>query len=104
MNQNPSCVVHSGRIFPAINWSEAEKAARAQANRQSYLLCYPIFEQLRPNLIDDHYNWFIAVHPHITDYSLHADDLACAKQALQIFPDTNCHMFRLNETGACYQL
>ncbi|MBC7881519.1 MAG: hypothetical protein H7Y37_09310 [Anaerolineae bacterium] len=104
MTQNPSRAAIRGRIFPEVNWSNAENTARAEANRQSYVLCYPIFEKLRPKLIEDHDDWFVAVHPHSTDYSFDIDGLACAKHALQIFPDANFHMFRLNETGACYYL
>ena len=62
-----------GRIFPERTISPEEKAKR-QAELEAFRQrCRPIFERLRPELIKDHYNWFIVIEPESEDYFLDRD-------------------------------
>lgn len=104
MTQTPSSTDRRGRIFPNVNWSEEETLRRAAEMKQLRDRCYPIFEEVRPTLMHQHYNWFIAIEPESGEYFIEPDDLTCSKKLLQKYPNATFYMFRLNETGSCYKI
>jgi hypothetical protein len=63
--------------------------------------CYQIFEQLRPELIENHYNWFIIIEPESGDYFMDEDELVAFQKARENYPQHQFFFFRLNETGIC---
>nr|WP_254921494.1 hypothetical protein [Nodularia sp. NIES-3585] len=73
---------------------EAEKNARGQKARV-------IFEQVSPQLINEHYNWFIVIEPNSGDYFIDPDENAADKKAREKYPTGWLVTFRLNETRAC---
>ena len=90
-----------GRIFPEHNWSPA-RIARERADREAfYKRCRTIFERVRPELIDNYYNWFIVIEPNSESYVIDADLEVASQKARQQHPNTKLLTFRLNATGAC---
>ena len=90
-----------GRIFPEFTIPpeelarrEAEKNARGQKARV-------VFDQVCPQLIADHYNWFIVIEPNSGDYFIDSDIEIAEKKARQKYPNGWIITFRINETGAC---
>ncbi|MBD2777232.1 hypothetical protein [Iningainema tapete] len=90
-----------GRIFPEFTIPpeelarrEAEKNARGKKAR-SY------FEQICPQLIEEHYNWFITIEPNSGDYFIDQDLETAEQKARQNYSSGWLVTFRLNETGAC---
>ena len=57
-----------GRVFPEYNWSP-EKLARWQAEIESFgKRCKVVWLRVCPDLIKEHYNWFIMIEPESGDY------------------------------------
>ncbi|MCL1465600.1 hypothetical protein [Argonema galeatum] len=90
-----------GRLFPEytippeeLARREAEKQARCQRSRVA-------FEQVSPQLINDHYNWFIIIEPNSGDYFIDPDEEVANQKARQNYPSGWLVTFRINETGAC---
>ena len=94
-------IVRRGRIFPDIQWSE-EKKAQVKAEKEAfYKRCRAIFEKLRPQLIEDHYNWYIAIEPESEGYIIDQDKMITHKKAREKYPNAIHCVFCLNESGAC---
>ncbi|MDF5710369.1 MAG: hypothetical protein PUP90_22535 [Nostoc sp. S4] len=90
-----------GRLFPERTISVEEQAKR-QAELEAFRQrCRPIFERLRPELIEKHYNWFIVIEPNSEDYFIDPDSLTAVQKALEKHPQAKFFTFRLNETGIC---
>ncbi|MBW4684042.1 MAG: hypothetical protein KME40_02840 [Komarekiella atlantica HA4396-MV6] len=90
-----------GRLFPELTISPEE-----QAKRQAELEAFQqrgrvIFEKLRPQLIEKHYNWFIYIEPESGDYFIAPDSMVAVQQAIEKYPQRRFATFRLNETGVC---
>ncbi len=90
-----------GRIFPEFTIPpqelarrEAEKNARVKRYRE-------FFAQVSPELIQDHYNWFIIIEPNSGDYFIDADEEVAMQKARQKYPSGMVGIMRLNETGTC---
>ncbi|MCL1470807.1 hypothetical protein [Argonema antarcticum] len=90
-----------GRLFPEytippeeLARREAEKQARCQRSRL-------VFEQVCPQLINDHYNWFIIIEPTSGDYFIDPDEEVANQKARQKYSSGWLVTFRINETGAC---
>lgn len=97
----PARTARRGRIFPEIQWNEEHKA-RHEAEREAfYQRCKPIFDRVKSELIETHYNWFVAVEPdsgeYFDDKDLEVVSLQCRKQ----HPGKIHYTFRINESGAC---
>jgi hypothetical protein len=93
--------VRRGRIFPEIQWTEEQKA-QWNAEREAFKQrCKFIFDQVKPELIKTHYNWYMAVEPDSEEYFIHEDVLLVAQMAQKKYPNARLHVFRINETGAC---
>jgi len=81
-----------------------EESALLKADREAnYQKARAIFERVRPQLINDHYNWYITIEPDSEEYFLSKSDF----EIFQKLQQSHQHMigkvttFRLNETGLC---
>ncbi len=88
-----------GRIFPERTLSPEELARRKAEDEACYRRCRAIFERVRPDLIEEHYGWYIAVEPDSGDYLIDADIMQAHKKALEKYPNNRHCVFCLNETG-----
>ncbi len=94
---------HPRRIVSESSLSPEEIAQRSAAREEFAARCRPIFERLRPELIEDHYNWFIAIDPDSEHYFLDPNLEGLIEKIRQKYPDgvTQSTIYRLNETGTC---
>ncbi|BAZ79087.1 hypothetical protein SR1949_26470 [Sphaerospermopsis reniformis] len=90
-----------GRIFPEIQWTQEQKAQWLAERERLYQRCKLIFDQVQPELIKTHYNWYIAVEPDSGEYFLNEDAFFAAQKAHEKYPNVKLHVFRINETGVC---
>jgi len=100
-NSTPKRPARRGRIFPELTLSPEELARRKAEDEAFFQRCQVIFERVRPDWIEEHYGWFIAIEPDSGDYFIDADKEVAHKKARQKYPDARHCMFCLNETGAC---
>ncbi|BAZ82308.1 MAG: hypothetical protein ACKO9I_19450 [Sphaerospermopsis kisseleviana] len=89
-----------GRIFPELTFSPEELARRKAENEAEHQLYRAIFEKLRPELIKDHYGWYIAIELNSGDYVIDQDKEVAHKKAREKFTNTDHCVFCLNESGA----
>jgi hypothetical protein len=94
-------VVPLGRIFPEIQWTSEQKEQRESEREALYQRALPIFERLKPELIETHYNWYITIEPDSGEYFINQDRIKGALEARSKYPNHRLHTFRINETGAC---
>lgn len=96
--------VRRGRIFPEHR-STPEQIAQLTAQRQELgQRCRQIFEQIRPQLISTHYNWFIAIDAETGNYLLDPKFEELMQKIKAHYPPNGTvrlTAFRLNETGYC---
>ncbi|MEG4799250.1 hypothetical protein QUB63_01355 [Microcoleus sp. ARI1-B5] len=80
-----------------------KKKAQWRAEREAfYQRCKPIFDRLKPELIETHYNWYMAVEPDSGEYFIEKDSLAAGKMCRLKHPNATIpQVFRINETGVC---
>jgi hypothetical protein len=90
-----------GRLFPEFTIAPEELARRKAEGDERCQRSQGIFEQVRPQLIEDHYNWFMIIEPNSGDYFIDPDEEVAAGKARQKYPSGWLVTFRLNETGAC---
>ena len=90
-----------GRVFPENQLSPEEKARRKTEDELFYQRCRMIFDRLQPELIKEHYDWFIVIEPESGDYFIEPDENVTRQKAREQFGDTMRLMMRINETGAC---
>jgi len=92
-----------GRIFPEYTIPPEELARRRAKRIELGKRCRVIFERLRPELIDQYYNWFIAIEPDSGDYLIDPklEGVIQKGQECYVNTDVKLTIFRLNETGAC---
>jgi hypothetical protein len=98
---SPKRTARRGRLFPQYKFPPEEIARRNALRETFYKHCRAVFEQVRPELIDNYYNWFIVIEPDTGDYIIDADEEIAAEKARQKHPNKKLGAFRLNETGAC---
>ena len=89
-----------GRIFPERTFSPEELARRKAEREVFHRRCRAIFERVRPEWIEEHYGWYIAVEPDSGDYFIDANKEVAHKKALHSYPNAVHCVFCLNETGA----
>jgi hypothetical protein len=100
-NPTATRTVRRGRIFPEIQWSP-EKIAQWKAELEAtHKRCKVVFDRLKPELIETHYNWYIAVDPESGDYAIDRDIEIATQIAHQKHPNSKLHVFRINDTGVC---
>ncbi|MGQ4646572.1 hypothetical protein [Lyngbya aestuarii] len=90
-----------GRLFPEQDPSPEEKAKLKAAQELLHKQGKLIFEKVRPQLIDEHYNWFIIIEPDSGDYFIDQNQITALKRTREKYPDKLFAAFRLNETGVC---
>lgn len=88
-----------GRIFPERTLSPEELAKRKAEHEVFHQRCRAIFEQVRPDLIQQHYGWYIAVEPDSGHYFIDQNIEVASQKARQQHPNAIHFMFCLNETG-----
>ena len=90
-----------GRVFPERQLSPEEKARRKAESDAFAERCHVIFDRVQPELIKDHYDWFIIIEPDSGDYIIDPDETVARQKARDKFGQTMRLMMRINETGAC---
>ncbi|WP_414561908.1 MULTISPECIES: hypothetical protein [unclassified Anabaena] len=95
----PKQPARRGRIFPERTLSLEELTKRKAEEDDFDQRCQAIFEQVRPDFIQEHYGWYIAVEPNSGDYFIDQDKEAASQKARQQHPNAIHFMFCLNETG-----
>jgi hypothetical protein len=81
-----------------------EELAKHQAERTELRLRgRKIFERIRPQLMGEHYNWFIAIEPDSEAYLIDPKLLGIVQKIKEQYGEKSIRltMFRLNETGSC---
>ncbi|MEA5617138.1 hypothetical protein VB711_04700 [Cronbergia sp. UHCC 0137] len=100
MNQiTPKQPARRGRIFPELTLSPEELAKREAEREAFHKRCRAVFERVRPELMKEHYNWYIAVEPDSGDYFVDQNMEIASKQARDKHPHLIHFLFRINETG-----
>lgn len=94
---------HRSRILPKSTIQDEEQHRRKHQRHQIGVRCRAIFERVRPNLIENHYNWFIAIDADSENYLIDPKLQGLLQQVRAFYtnPDAKLTIFRLNETGAC---
>ncbi len=96
--------VRRGRIFPGHQSSPENRARRIAEREELGKRCRQIFEQIRPQLMQTHYNWFIAIDAETGNYLLDDKfDGLMQKVKVSYPPNGKVRLttFRLNEEGYC---
>jgi hypothetical protein len=88
-----------GRVFPELTLSPEELAKRKAEDELFYQRCWELFEQLRPELMKEHYGWYIAIEPDSGDYFVDENKEAASKKARDKHPNVIHFVFGINETG-----
>jgi hypothetical protein len=97
----PTRTARRGRIFPEIQWTEEQKAQREARREAFYERCKPIFDKVKAEFIETHYNWYVAVEPDSQEYFIDKDLEVVSSRCREKHPDKLHYAFRINETGAC---
>ncbi|HAG84326.1 MAG TPA: hypothetical protein DCL61_25015 [Cyanobacteria bacterium UBA12227] len=97
----PTPTVRRRRVFPHIQWTPEKKAQWKAEQEALYQRCKAIFDRVRPELSDTHYNWYLAVESDSGDYFINPDIEVATQMSRQKHPDAIPFLFRINETGAC---
>ncbi|GAA6623120.1 hypothetical protein [Scytonema sp. NUACC26] len=90
-----------GRIFPERQLSPEEIARRKEEDEVFAKRCRLVFDRVQPELIKNHYDWFIIIEPISGDYFIAPDETVARKRAGEKHPDKLRLIMRLNETGTC---
>ena len=87
-----------GRVLPPKEIAR-RKAARAEFGDR----CRAFFEKLRPRLLEQYYNWFIAVDPDCEEYLIDPTLEGLVGKIRARYQDGMVKLttYRLNETGVC---
>jgi hypothetical protein len=89
-------------IFPDRPPLSPEEKARRKAENEAFAKrCRVIFERVYPELVAEHYDWFILIEPDSGDYFIDPDEEAASQKAHQKHPTAVMLRMRLNETGTC---
>jgi hypothetical protein len=76
--------VRRGRVFPEKQLSPEEKSRIKAEDAVFYKRCREVFDRVQPELIKDHYDWFIAFPVHkryiLNPEKLNQQRLKCAWQ------------------------
>ena len=101
MKDKQTRTVRRGRIFPEIQWTEEQKAQKRAEREAFYQRCKPIFDRVKSELVETHYNWYVAIEPDSGDYFVDKDLNQVWQKCGDKHPGKIHHTFRINETGAC---
>ena len=89
-----------GRLFPELTLSPEELAKRKATNEAEYQCYRAIFERVRPELMKEHYGWYVAIELNSGDYLIDQDIDIAHKKAREKYPNVDHCVFCLNESGA----
>lgn len=95
------------RILPASQLTPEEIRHNREQRDALAMRCRDVFERLRPNLIETHYNWHIAIDPETEQYLIDLTLSGITQKIREVYGTTNevkLTIFRLNETGICGRL
>ncbi|MEZ2302809.1 MAG: hypothetical protein ACBR13_13690 [Microcoleus sp.] len=81
--------------------SPEEKAKQKAESEERYQYCRAIFERVRPELIQQHYNWYITIDRNSGKYFIDKDYMALFEKFRNKQITGKYVTFRLNETGTC---
>ncbi len=101
MTLSSNRVPRRGRVFPENQLSPEEKARRQTEDELFSQRCRMIFDKVKPELIQDHYDWFIVIEPESGDYFIDPDENVARAKAFEKHPDKMRLIMRLNESGTC---
>jgi hypothetical protein len=90
-----------GRVFPDQKISDEEKARRKAEDQEFYQRCRVIFNKIQPQLIKNHYDWFIVIEPESGNYVIDPEETVARQKAREQFGNTMRLMMRINEIGNC---
>ncbi len=90
-----------GRVFPERRLSPEEIARRKVEGKEFVKRCRLVFDRVQPELMKDHYDWFIIIEPNSGDYVIDADEIVAKQKACEKFGDAVRLLMRLNERGTC---
>ncbi|MCU0543702.1 MAG: hypothetical protein MUE44_16225 [Oscillatoriaceae cyanobacterium Prado104] len=96
--------VRRGRIFPDRRSTAEEVSDRIAQRTEQRKKCRQIFERICPQLMVNHYNWFIAIDSETGNYLLDAKFEGLMQQVKIYYPSNGkvrLTAFRLNEQGYC---
>lgn len=96
-NQTP----RRGRVFPERQLSPEEKARRKAEDEVFYQRCRVVFDKVQPELIKEHYDWFIVIEPDSGDYFIDPNDDVARQKAREKYSDKMRLIMRLNQRGTC---
>ncbi|GAB1539048.1 hypothetical protein NUACC21_17130 [Scytonema sp. NUACC21] len=92
------------RILPPSPIAPEEKSRRQEKRDALATRCRSIFERLRPQLIETHYNWHIAIDPDTEQYLIDPTLKGITQKIRDTYGYTDevkLTIFRLNDTGTC---
>lgn len=89
------------RRFAQRQLSPEEKAQQEIELKEIERRSQEIFERIKPELIKDYYDWFMAIEPDSGDYFIDEDEDVALQKAREKYPNAWCAIFCINETGAC---
>jgi len=77
-----------------------EERARRKAEKEAFACrCREIFWRIYPDLVKEHYDWFIYIEPDSGDYFLERERDIARQKAKQKYPDALLMAMCVNETG-----
>lgn len=89
-------------LFPNRPPLSPEEIARRKAEDEVFAQrCREIFKRVYPELVTEHYNWYIHIEPESGDYFIDPDEEVSFQKARQKHPTARIMAKRLNETGTC---
>jgi len=94
-------LVRRGRVFPEKQLAPEEKARIEAEDAVFYQRCRKVFERVQPELMREHYDWFIIIEPDSGEYFINEDKHLALSQSRSQHPGKKCIIMRINETGTC---
>lgn len=90
-----------GRVFPERQISKEELEQRKAEKEAFSWRCRVIFDRVQPELIKNHYDWFIVIEPDSGDYFIDPDEKVARAKASNKHQSILRLIMRINETGTC---
>ena len=77
-----------------------EEIARREGEKEAFVgRCREIFGRVYPELVKEHYDWFIYIEPDSGDYFIDRDRDVARQKAKLKYPNALLMAMRVNETG-----
>jgi hypothetical protein len=97
----PTRTARRGRIFPEIQWTPEQHAQWEIERQEFHQRCQIIFDKVKPELMQTHYNWYITIEPDSGEYYVNQNEMEGAALVREKYPSRKLYSFRINETGVC---